>query len=69
MAVKRNGTYYLTYHRYARREQVLACYPNYQGSLLVDASISAKPTVRSTLYSHLHRMRTLYALSACKVSG
>ena len=29
MAVKRNGTYYLTYHRYARREQVLACYPNF----------------------------------------
>ena len=29
MAVKRHGTYYLTYHRYARREQVLACYPNF----------------------------------------
>lgn len=29
MAIRRNGTYYLTYHRYARREQVLACYPNF----------------------------------------
>ena len=29
MAVRRNGNYYLTYHRYATRQQVLACYPNF----------------------------------------
>jgi hypothetical protein len=29
MAVKRGGTYYLTSHRYARPEQVLACYPQF----------------------------------------
>jgi FAD/FMN-containing dehydrogenase len=29
MAVRRNGNYYLTYHRDATREQVLACYPNF----------------------------------------
>ena len=29
MAVRRNGNYYLTYHRYATREQILACYPGF----------------------------------------
>ncbi len=27
MAVRRGGSYYLTYHRHARRDQVLACHP------------------------------------------
>lgn len=29
MAAKRNGTYYLTYHRYARRQQIERCYPQF----------------------------------------
>jgi FAD/FMN-containing dehydrogenase len=29
MAVTRGGSYFLTYHKYARREQVLACYPQF----------------------------------------
>jgi FAD/FMN-containing dehydrogenase len=29
MAVRRNGNYYLTYHRDATPEQILACYPNF----------------------------------------
>ena len=27
LAIERGGSYYLTYHRYATRDQVLACYP------------------------------------------
>ena len=27
MAIERGGRYYLTYHRYATRSQVEACYP------------------------------------------
>jgi hypothetical protein len=27
MAISRGGSYFLTYHRWARRDQVLACYP------------------------------------------
>ena len=27
MAARRGGSYFLTYHRYATREQVLACHP------------------------------------------
>lgn len=29
LAVERHGSYYLTYHRWARREQLLACYPQF----------------------------------------
>ncbi|HEY8241258.1 MAG TPA: hypothetical protein VIH35_07425, partial [Kiritimatiellia bacterium] len=29
MAIKRGGNYYLTYHRWATRDQVLACYPQF----------------------------------------
>jgi FAD/FMN-containing dehydrogenase len=28
-AIARGGSFYLTYHRYARRDQVLACYPEF----------------------------------------
>lgn len=28
-AIKYNGTYYLTYHRYATKDQILACYPRF----------------------------------------
>src|SRR5438874_3961052 len=30
LAVARRGSYYLTYHKFARREQVLACYPQFE---------------------------------------
>jgi FAD/FMN-containing dehydrogenase len=29
MAIKRNGSYYLTYHKYATRQQVETCYPQF----------------------------------------
>jgi FAD/FMN-containing dehydrogenase len=29
MAIARGGSYFLTYHKYARREQLLACYPQF----------------------------------------
>jgi FAD/FMN-containing dehydrogenase len=29
MAIARGGSYYLTYHRWARRDQVVACYPQF----------------------------------------
>ena len=29
MAARRGGSYYLTYHRHATREQVLACHPEF----------------------------------------
>jgi hypothetical protein len=29
LAIERDGSYYLTYHRWARKDQVLACYPQF----------------------------------------
>jgi len=28
LAIARGGSYYLTYHKFAKPEQVIACYPN-----------------------------------------
>src|SRR5881392_606054 len=33
LTIRHGGTYYLTYHRYATRQQVLACYPQFPGFL------------------------------------
>jgi hypothetical protein len=33
MAIARGGSYFLTYHKYATREQLLACYPQFPGFL------------------------------------
>src|SRR5215216_4518390 len=30
LAIARRGSYYLTYHKFAKREQVLACYPQFK---------------------------------------
>lgn len=56
MAVKRNGTYYLTYHRYARREQVLACYPNFTEFLRLKKNYDPSGRFQSDWYRHHQAM-------------
>lgn len=56
MAVKRNGTYYLTYHRYARREQVLACYPNFVEFLKLKTKYDSYGRFQSNWYRHYQAM-------------
>jgi len=56
MAVKRNGTYYLTYHRYARREQVLACYPNFAEFLKLKKKYDPSGRFQSDWYRHYQAM-------------
>ena len=56
MAVKRNGTYYLTYHRYARREQVLACYPNFVEFLKLKKKYDPSGRFQSDWYRHYQEM-------------
>ena len=56
MAIKRHGTYYLTYHRYARREQVLACYPNFVEFLKLKKKYDAAGRFQSDWYLHYARM-------------
>jgi FAD/FMN-containing dehydrogenase len=56
MAVKHNGTYYLTYHRYARREQVLACYPNFVEFLRLKKKYDPSGRFQSDWYRHYQAM-------------
>ncbi len=56
MAVRRNGTYYLTYHRYARREQVLACYPNFPEFLRLKRRYDPDERFQSDWYRHYKTM-------------
>jgi FAD/FMN-containing dehydrogenase len=56
MAVKRNGTYYLTYHRDARREQMLACYPNFAEFLKLKKKYDPSGRFQSDWYRHYQAM-------------
>ena len=52
MAIRRNGTYYLTYHRYAQRDQVLACYPNFPEFLRLKRTYDPDELFQSDWYRH-----------------
>jgi len=52
MAIKRKGTYYLTYHHFARREQVLACYPNFDEFLKLKKKYDPMGRFQSDWYRH-----------------
>lgn len=56
MAARRNGTYYLTYHRYAQREQVLACYPNFAEFLRFKRIYDPAERFQSDWYRHYKTM-------------
>lgn len=56
MAVRRNGTYYLTYHRYARREQVLKCYPQFPEFLRLKKKYDPEERFQSDWYRHYKTM-------------
>jgi FAD/FMN-containing dehydrogenase len=56
MAVRRHGTYYLTYHRYARREQVLGCYPQFPEFLNLKKKYDPAERFQSDWYRHYKTM-------------
>ena len=56
MAAKRDGSYFLTYHRYARREQVLACYPNFAEFLSLKRKYDPEEHFQSDWYRHYRSM-------------
>jgi FAD/FMN-containing dehydrogenase len=51
-AVECGGSYYLTYHRWARREQVLACYPQMAEFLRLKKTYDPAETFQSDWYRH-----------------
>ena len=52
LALERGGSYYLTYHRWARREQVLAAYPQFEEFLSLKRSHDPDGVFDSDWYRH-----------------
>jgi FAD/FMN-containing dehydrogenase len=56
MAVRRGGTYYLTYHRYANRKQVESCYPQFAEFLKLKKKYDPEERFQSDWYRHYKPM-------------
>ena len=56
MAIRRGGSYYLTYHRYARRDQVEACYPQFAEFLRKKRRADPRERLASDWYRHYRTM-------------
>jgi hypothetical protein len=58
MARTRGGSYFLTYHKWARREQVEACYPQFPQFLKLKRRYDDAEQFQSDWYRHY---RTMFA--------
>lgn len=56
LAIDRDGSYFLTYHRYATREQVLACYPQFPSFLREKLERDPGDVFQSDWYRHYRRL-------------
>lgn len=56
MAIGRGGSYYLTYHRWARRDQLEACYPQFTQFLERKEQWDPQQRFTSDWYRHYRRM-------------
>lgn len=56
LALRHDGSYYLTYHRFASREQVLACYPQFPEFLRLKLQHDPEEQFQSDWYRHYKRM-------------
>jgi FAD/FMN-containing dehydrogenase len=61
MTISRGGSYYLTYHRWARRDQVEACYPQFEELLRLKRTHDPRELFQSDWYRHY---RALFASEA-----
>ena len=51
-AIEQRGSYFLTYHRWARRDQVLACYPEFPSFLAHKRALDPEERLASDWYRH-----------------
>jgi FAD/FMN-containing dehydrogenase len=58
VAIHRGGSYYLTYHKYATREQVLGCYPQFPEFLSFKKKYDPEERFQSDWYRHYKSMFT-----------
>ncbi len=55
-AIEFKGSYYLTYHRWATKEQVLACYPQFVDFLKLKLKYDPTERFQSDWYRHYREM-------------
>jgi hypothetical protein len=56
LVIRHDGSYYLTYHRYATRQQVVACYPQFPEFLRLKLSYDPDQLFQSDWYRHYRKM-------------
>jgi FAD/FMN-containing dehydrogenase len=56
LAIKHNGSYYLTYHRFATREQVERCYPQFKQFLELKRQYDPAEIFQSNWYRHYREL-------------
>lgn len=56
LAIERGGSYYLTYHRHATAEQVLACYPRFPEFLAAKRAHDPGELFQSDWYRHYRQL-------------
>jgi FAD/FMN-containing dehydrogenase len=56
LGIAHNGSYYLTYHRWARRDQVERCYPQMREFLALKRQYDPEEVFQSTWYRHYRAM-------------
>jgi FAD/FMN-containing dehydrogenase len=56
LGIRHGGSYYLTYHRYATKEQVEKCYPQFGAFLSLKVKYDPEELFQSDWYRHYRRM-------------
>lgn len=56
LGIRRAGSYYLTYHRFATKQQVEACYPQFDAFLQLKLKYDPEELFQSEWYRHYKRM-------------
>jgi FAD/FMN-containing dehydrogenase len=58
LAIARGGSYYLTYHKFAKREQVTACYPQFKEFLELKRKYDPAERFQSDWYRYYRKLFT-----------
>ncbi len=56
LAIARGGSYYLTYHKFAKPEQVIACYPQFKQFLDLKRNYDPTERFQSDWYRHYRKL-------------
>jgi FAD/FMN-containing dehydrogenase len=56
LAIARGGSYYLTYHKFAKPEQVIACYPQFKEFLNLKKKYDPNERFQSDWYRYYRKL-------------